>query len=67
MDPAQQGRAIERALALLTPVTGGRAGPVAVTESVQHLPERAPVRLRRRQLERLLGVAVSDERIAGTL
>ncbi len=67
VDPAQQGRAIERALALLTPVTGGRAGPVAVTESVQHLPERAPVRLRRRQLERLLGVAVSDERIAGTL
>jgi phenylalanyl-tRNA synthetase beta chain len=67
VDPAQQGRAIERALALLSPVTGGRAGPVALTESAQHLPERRSVRLRRRQLERLLGVAVPDERIAGTL
>src|SRR5205823_8109483 len=30
VDPTQQGRAIERAIALLTPVAGGTAGPVEV-------------------------------------
>ena len=67
VDPTQQARAIERALALLLPIAGGPAGPVVVTESALHLPQRAPVPLRRTQLERLLGVTVPDERVTVTL
>jgi phenylalanyl-tRNA synthetase beta chain len=67
VDPTQQARAIERALALLLPVTGGHAGVVIVTESARHLPQRPRVPLRRRQLERLLGVTVPEERVTATL
>jgi phenylalanyl-tRNA synthetase beta chain len=67
VDPTEQARAIERAVALLTPITGGMTGPIEVTESIAHLPRRAPVTLRAKQLKRLLGVAVPPERIVETL
>ncbi|MBV8973480.1 MAG: phenylalanine--tRNA ligase subunit beta, partial [Sinobacteraceae bacterium] len=57
VDPTQQARAIERAVALLTPITGGTAGPIEVTESANHLPRRPAVTLRTTQLQRLLGAA----------
>jgi phenylalanyl-tRNA synthetase beta chain len=67
VDPTQQARAIERALALLPPIVGGTAGPIEVTESPAHLPRRAAVPLRAKQLQRLLGVAVPAERVVETL
>ncbi|MGH8275996.1 MAG: phenylalanine--tRNA ligase subunit beta, partial [Steroidobacteraceae bacterium] len=67
VDPTGQARAIERAIALLAPITGGTAGRIDVTEDAGHLPKRAPVRLRARQLARLLGVEVPAERVAGVL
>ena len=67
VDPTQQGRAIERAIALLTPVAGGTAGPVEVTQSVPHLPQRPAVPLRAQQLTRLLGVELPAQRIEATL
>jgi len=67
VDPAEQGRAIERALALLGPIAGGASGPVEVTESRAHLPKRPTVTLRASQLSRLLGVELPRERIAATL
>ena len=67
VDPTQQSRAIERALALLTPVAGGTAGPVEVTQSAPHLPRRPAVPLRAKQLTRLLGVELPAERIEATL
>ncbi len=67
VDPTQQRRAIERAIALLTSITGGAPGPVSVTQSRQHQPKRAPVPLRRSQLERLLGVSIPDDRVTRTL
>ncbi len=67
VDPTQQARGIERAIALLTPIAGGTGGPVTVTQSAAHLPQRPVVRLRRRQLERLLGAALPAERVQGTL
>jgi phenylalanyl-tRNA synthetase beta chain len=67
VDPTQQAQAIERAIALLTPITGGTAGPIAVTESTANLPRRAPVLLRARQLQRLLGVDLPGERVVRTL
>jgi phenylalanyl-tRNA synthetase beta chain len=67
VDPSQQGRAIERAIALLSPVAGGTAGPVEVTQSAAHLPRRSAVALRAKQLTRLLGVELPAERIEATL
>jgi phenylalanyl-tRNA synthetase beta chain len=67
VDPTQQERAIERAVALLTPIAGGTAGPIEVTESAAHLPRHAAVPLRARQLKRLLGVALPPERVVDTL
>jgi phenylalanyl-tRNA synthetase beta chain len=67
IDPTQQQRAIERALGLLTSIAGGSPGPVVVTQSAEHQPKRAPVRLRRSRLERLLGASIPDDRVKGTL
>jgi phenylalanyl-tRNA synthetase beta chain len=58
VDPAGQERAVERATALLQGLAGGAAGPLTVTEQPAALPRRAPVPLRARQLQRLLGVIV---------
>jgi phenylalanyl-tRNA synthetase beta chain len=67
VDPTQQARAIERALALLTPIAGGTATPIEVTESTAHLPQRPAVPLRAGQLQRLLGVALPSGRVTETL
>jgi phenylalanyl-tRNA synthetase beta chain len=67
VDPTQQARAIRRALELLTPIAGGRAGPVVLTQSARHLPRRRPVTLRARQLNRLLGVELPAKQVASTL
>ena len=67
VDPTQQSRAIERAIALLTPMAGGSAGPVEVTQSAAHLPQRSGVPLRAKQLTRLLGVERPAERVEATL
>jgi len=55
VDPAGQVRAIERMTTLLLEITGGEAGPVAVAESPQQLPQPAPVELRLARLNRVLG------------
>src|SRR6202140_2450813 len=65
--PTQQRRAIERAIALLTPMAGGSAGPVEVTQSAAPLPQRAAVPLRAKQLTRLLGVELPAARVEATL
>ena len=67
VDPTQQARAIERAAALLGEFAHGRCGPVEVTESAAHLPRRAAVPLRARQLSRLLGISLPRERVTGAL
>jgi phenylalanyl-tRNA synthetase beta chain len=67
VDPTLQQRAMDKALRLLRSFAGGTAGQVSVTQSAEHQPKRKPVQLRRTQLERLLGVAVADDRVAATL
>jgi phenylalanyl-tRNA synthetase beta chain len=67
VDPTQQGRAIERAIALLSAMAGGIAGPVEVTQSAAHLPQRSAVALRAKQLTRLLGVELPAARVEATL
>ncbi|MGD9598481.1 MAG: phenylalanine--tRNA ligase subunit beta [Steroidobacteraceae bacterium] len=60
VDPEGQARAIERATALLVGIAGGTPGPTQVVERAEHLPGRAPVRLRKTRLARVLGVAPQD-------
>jgi phenylalanyl-tRNA synthetase beta chain len=67
VDPAIQERAIERATALLLQIAGGQPGPVTVAQSAEHLPVRAAVKLRKSQLQRLLGAAIDPVRVASTL
>ena len=67
VDPTQQQRAVERAVALLLSISGGTPGPVSVTQSGEHQPKRAPVPLRRSHLQRLLGVSIPDARVVSTL
>ncbi len=56
-------RAIERATQLIIDICGGQAGPVV--EAKAALPARTPVRLRTARAEKVLGLALGAERIAG--
>jgi phenylalanyl-tRNA synthetase beta chain len=64
VDPQGQERAMNRAMALIVELAGGRPGPVIVTKSDSELPRRTPVSVRRSQVERLLGVRLQDARIS---
>jgi len=63
VDPHHPERAIERATQLILAIGGGSAGPVDVTQSASHLPQREPVMLRRSQLARLLGTVIEPARV----
>ncbi|HEV2270460.1 MAG TPA: phenylalanine--tRNA ligase subunit beta [Steroidobacteraceae bacterium] len=67
VDPSGQERAVERATELLLAIAGGKAGPVSVERSDEHLPVRRAVILRRKQLARLLGVGFDDARVRASL
>ncbi len=67
VDPTLQLRAMDKALTLLRSFAGGTASEVSATQSTESQPTRKPVRLRRTRLERLLGVAIADDRVAATL
>lgn len=55
--------AIERATQLILDICGGQAGPVL--EAKAELPARTPVRLRTARAEKVLGLKLGAERIAG--
>ena len=62
--------AIEVATRLLVEIAGGAPGPVVEAAQPEHLPQPAPIRLRRARLARLLGTSVADaevERILAAL
>ncbi|MEP6880811.1 MAG: phenylalanine--tRNA ligase subunit beta [Dokdonella sp.] len=67
VDPELPRMAIERATALLIEIVGGAPGPVAECVSVENLPVRAAVVLRRTRLQRILGVAVGDAEVGRIL
>jgi phenylalanyl-tRNA synthetase beta chain len=67
VDPSQQERAVERATELLLAIAGGHAGPTVVKRLDEHVPARASVDLRRRQLARLLGVGLDEIRVRACL
>ncbi len=67
VDPALQGRAIERATALLLEIAGGSAGAVIAAQADNFSVECTVIHLRRSRIERLLGVAIEDETITSSL
>ena len=67
VDPALQRVAIERATRLLLDVAGGQPGPIVDEVVPSCLPERACIHLRASRIERVLGMEVPDDEVAGGL
>ncbi|HSG60971.1 MAG TPA: phenylalanine--tRNA ligase subunit beta [Pseudomonadales bacterium] len=67
VDYALQRDAMERATALLLDIVGGQAGPIVEQVNEQHLPQTAPVALRRSQIGRLLGLTIDDSQVEDIL
>ena len=65
VDYCIQRDAIERATALIIEIAGGQPGPL--TEKVESgcLPSAARVQLTRKQLDRILGVEITDSELTG--
>ncbi len=62
-DFAMQAKVIERATELILAICGGEAGPTVDTRLDEHMPERAPVRLRRERIPRMLGFDMPDAEV----
>lgn len=58
-----QRTAIERATQLILDICGGRPGPVVEAVSAEHLPRRAPVRLRMARATKVLGIDLGHAQI----
>lgn len=67
VDPRAQERSMERATRLLLDIAGGEPGPTVVTQVEDRLPRTATIRLRRKQVMRLIGTAIADERVQSIL
>lgn len=63
VDPQLPRFALERATALVLQVMGGRAGAITEATLPEHLPQPAPVLLRRDRLARVLGITVPDAEV----
>jgi phenylalanyl-tRNA synthetase beta chain len=66
-DPAGIERALERATTLIIDIAGGAAGPVVAADDPGVLPTARSALLRSRQLRRLLGTDIADERVTAVL
>jgi phenylalanyl-tRNA synthetase beta chain len=66
-DPELPRIAIERATELLCTLFGGIPGAVIEHTSKAHMPQRAPITLRRARIKRILGFALTDEAAEGIL
>jgi phenylalanyl-tRNA synthetase beta chain len=67
VDFGLQRAAIERATQLIVDICGGRPGPVVEAVSADHLPKRAPVRLRTARAAKVLGIAMAPAQIESLL
>ena len=64
VDFTLQQRAIERATQLIVEIAGGSVGPINTVTSPEHFPARSAVKLRKKRIESVLGIAPSNEEIA---
>ena len=55
--------AMERATGLLLEITGGEAGPITETANEQFLPSVAPITLRAKSVEQMLGLVIAPAEI----
>lgn len=60
-------RALERATRLIVDIAGGAPGPTVDTVDTDHLPVRAPLRLRTARMRRLLGFEIDAGEVEATL
>lgn len=67
VDPDLPRRALERATGLIVEAAGGTPGAILEAVSAAHLPVRAPVRLRRARIRRVLGIDVADAEVTRIL
>ena len=67
VNPQRQEEAIERATELLLACCGGAAGPLTVTESLDHIPANQHVELRLARLNRVLGSNLLADDVAPIL
>ncbi|WP_269619270.1 phenylalanine--tRNA ligase subunit beta [Zhongshania sp. BJYM1] len=58
-------RAIERATALIIEICGGQAGPLSSANN--QLPARDPIMLREKRIEKLLGMALTQDEVESIL
>jgi len=63
VDATLQTRAIERATQLIIDIAGGSVGPITEVTNEATLPKRAAVTLKKARLEKMLGIALADEKI----
>ncbi|MEE8321951.1 MAG: phenylalanine--tRNA ligase subunit beta [Gammaproteobacteria bacterium] len=67
VDPGLQRRAVERATGLILAICGGKAGEIIEACEESCLPESKAVILRRDQIQRVLGIDVTDDTVTGML
>ncbi|MDX1345953.1 MAG: phenylalanine--tRNA ligase subunit beta, partial [Sedimenticolaceae bacterium] len=67
VDPAMQGRAIERATRLLIDIVGGEPGPVVEATADDFSLVRDPITLRNSRIRRLLGIDIDEGRVVSIL
>jgi len=59
VDPTMQQEAIERATQLILEIAGGTAGPVIEKTSEKDLPTKAPIKLQKNKVTRVLGLEIA--------
>jgi len=67
VNPQQLELAMQRAAQLLVDICGGSAGPVQMAESNEHVPVNASILLRKKQIDRILGVTLDNQQIEDIL
>jgi len=67
VNPQQLELAMQRATQLLTDICGGSAGPIQQVESSGHLPVNASIRLRKHQIDRILGLTLDESQVEDIL
>jgi len=67
VDSHAQERGQERAAYLLLMIAGGKPGPLVTTQVEAALPQQKPIRLRRTQVSRIIGMHVTDDQVRRSL
>ena len=67
VDPELQAAAIQRATRLLLDIAGGRPGPIVDERAPSHLPAGSAIPLRAKRIERILGMVLPADEVAGGL